>query len=154
MDHSRPHPAFKVWLETEDGYVFGPGVHSLLKKVTETGTLKKAASDLGMSYRYAWGLIKKAEEKLGEPLIIAHKGGRSGGGGAILTERGQRFIEEFQHLRDQMVQASEPFDKRCLTGTIKDIKVKGKDSELVLYFQESGKLNLKKGDLIKIFKTK
>lgn len=154
MDHSKPHPAFKVWLETDDGYVFGPGVYSLLKKVTETGTLKEAASDLGMSYRYAWGLVRKAEEKLGEPLIIAHKGGRSGGGGATLTERGERFIEEFQQLREQMAQASEPLDNRSLSGTVKDVRTGGDGYEIVLNVHESDKLQLKKGDLVKIIKTK
>ena len=54
--------AFKIWLETDDGYVFGPGVYALLLKVKEKGTLKEAASSLEMSYRYAWGLIKKAEK--------------------------------------------------------------------------------------------
>jgi len=99
MEHSKPHPAFKVWMETDDGYVFGPGVYSLLKRIMEVGTLKEAATELGMSYRYAWGLIKKAEEKLGEPLLTAHKGGRSGGGGAELTERGKQFPVEFhKHL--------------------------------------------------------
>jgi molybdate transport repressor ModE-like protein len=51
-----------------------------------------------MSYRFAWGLIRKAEEKIGQPLVISHKGGRSGGGGVELTEVGRRFIEEFSHI--------------------------------------------------------
>jgi len=95
---SKTKPAFKVWLETDEGYVFGPGVYRLLRRVDETGTLKDAAASLGMSYRFAWGLIRKAEEKLGKPLIHAHKGGRSGGGGAELTEVGLWFLEEFSKI--------------------------------------------------------
>jgi molybdate transport system regulatory protein len=95
---SKTKPAFKVWLETDEGYVFGPGVYRLLRRVDETGTLKNAAESLGMSYRFAWGLIRKAEEKLGQPLIHAHKGGRSGGGGAELTEVGLWFLEEFSKI--------------------------------------------------------
>lgn len=95
---AKPRPAFKVWLETDEGYVFGPGVYSLLKKVRETGTLKEAAESLGMSYRFAWGLVKKAEEKLGQPLLLSHKGGRAGGGGAELTEVGLRFLEDFSKI--------------------------------------------------------
>ena len=154
MDHSRPHPAFKVWLETDEGYVFGPGVYSLLKKVIETGTLKDAASGLGMSYRYAWGLVKKAEEKLGEPLIAAHKGGKSGGGGAALTKRGEQFLVEFQRIRDQMAQASESFEKASLSGTVKDVRVRGVDYELLLNIHDGDKLTLKKGDVVNIEKTK
>jgi molybdate transport repressor ModE-like protein len=94
----RPKPAFKVWLETDEGYVFGPGVYGLLKKVKETGTLKEAATSLGMSYRFAWGLVKRAEKKIGHPLLEAHKGGRAGGGGAELTEVGSEFLEEFSKI--------------------------------------------------------
>jgi molybdate transport system regulatory protein len=97
-ESSKPRPAFKVWLETEEGYVFGPGIYRILVKVEETGTLKGAAESLGMSYRFAWGLVKKAERKLGEPLLKAHKGGRSGGGGAEITDLGKQFLEEYSKI--------------------------------------------------------
>lgn len=98
--------AFKVWLETEEGFVFGPGVYGLLRRVRETGTLKEAAESLGMSYRYAWGLVRKAEEKLGHQMLRAHKGGRDGGGGAELTEVGLRFLEEFSEIEAFISQLS------------------------------------------------
>lgn len=91
-------PSFKLWLETDEGMVFGPGLYRLLMKVSEVGTLKASAGGLGMSYRFAWGLIHKAEEKIGQPLVTSHKGGRSGGGGVELTEVGRQFIEEFSHI--------------------------------------------------------
>lgn len=97
----KPRPAYKIWLETDDGFVFGPGVDALLRKVKEKGTLKEAASSLDMSYRYAWGLIKKVETKLGEPLIEAYKGGRSGGGRTEITELGQQFIDDFRILKEK-----------------------------------------------------
>ena len=97
-ESTKPRPAFKVWLETDEGYVFGPGVYSILRKVDETGTLKEAAVSLGMSYRFAWGLIRKAEERIGQSLVTSHKGGRSGGGGIDLTEVGRQFLEEFSHI--------------------------------------------------------
>jgi molybdate transport system regulatory protein len=96
-----PKPAFKLWLETEDGYVFGPGVYNLLIAIDRTGTLKEASQQLGMSYRYAWGLIKKAEEKLDEPLIDASKGGRLGGGSSTITETGARYIKDFERIQEQ-----------------------------------------------------
>ncbi|MBQ04807.1 hypothetical protein CL673_08930 [Candidatus Bathyarchaeota archaeon] len=90
--------SFKLWLETDEGMVFGPGLYQLLKKVSDLGTLKASAEGLGMSYRFAWGLIRKAEGRIGQPLVISHKGGKSGGGGFKLTEMGQQFIEEFLHI--------------------------------------------------------
>jgi molybdate transport repressor ModE-like protein len=86
--------------------VFGPGVYGLLKKVYNLGTLKEAAQDLGMSYRYAWGLIKKAEEAIGEPLIEGHKGGRSGGS-TTLTKIGVRFMEDFTRFMGLVEKFSE-----------------------------------------------
>lgn len=99
MSHSpRTRPSFKFWLETDEGFVLGPGVYSILKRVRETGTLKEAAESLDMSYRFAWGLVKKAEGKLGTPLLITHKGGRAGGGGTGLTEAGLQIIEDYTKI--------------------------------------------------------
>jgi molybdate transport repressor ModE-like protein len=153
MEHGKPHPAFKVWIETEDGYVFGPGVYSLLKKVMEVGTLKEASTELGMSYRYAWGLIRKAEEKLGEPLLFAHKGGKSGGGGAELTERGKRFLLEFQSLREQMKQASEAPSQHFASGTVKEVKVGQRETEITIRLIPIDKTMFKKGDNVSLRKS-
>jgi molybdate transport repressor ModE-like protein len=94
----RHRPSFKLWLETDEGMVFGQGLYRLLMKISEMGTLKASADGLGMSYRFAWGLIHKAEEKIGQSLVTSHKGGRSGGGGVELTEVGRQFLEEFSHV--------------------------------------------------------
>lgn len=150
MEHSKPRPAFKVWMETEDGYVFGPGVYSLLKKVMEVGTLKEASMELGMSYRYAWGLIRKAEEKLGESLLVAHKGGKSGGGGAELTERGKNFLQDFQNLREQMALASEAPSRQFVSGTVKDVRVDQKETEVTIRINLVDKTRFKKGDNISL----
>ncbi len=66
-----------VWMETEDGVFFGTGRAILLEMIDRCGSLKKAAEELGMSYRAAWGKIKKTEEIVGEPLIekISNKEG-------------------------------------------------------------------------------
>jgi len=96
---SEPRPASKIWLETSEGYVFGPGVYNLLKAIKEKGTLKEASQSLGMSYRFAWGLIKKAEEKLEASLIEATKGGRRGGGSSKITELGEHYIMDFEKIQ-------------------------------------------------------
>lgn len=138
-ESSKPRPAFKVWLETEEGYVFGPGIYRILGKVEETGTLKEAAESLGMSYRFAWGLVKKAERKLGEPLLKAHKGGRSGGGGAKITDLGQQFLEEYSKI-DQWLKAlsGDPplYARRNLVnifdGKVTSIRPKDENIELTI----------------------
>lgn len=119
----RAKPAFKLWLETDEGYVFGPGVYSLLKRIQEKGTLKEAAASLGMSYRFAWGLIKRAEEKLGEPLISATKGGRHGGGSTEITDLGRQYVDDFERFRrlmDEVYKAEEGLGAE-VNGTVIDV---------------------------------
>jgi molybdate transport repressor ModE-like protein len=136
---SRPQPSFKVWLETEDGFVLGPGVYNLLRKALKTGTLKDSAKALGMSYRFAWGLLRKAEERLGQPLIETHKGGRSGGGGVELTEVGQAFLEEFskiETLLNKLLETPQLLEKdwieSSLNTKIKEITRGEKGIEIVV----------------------
>lgn len=93
-------PNYKLWFETDGEYIFGPGACAILTAVLEEGTLTKGAERLGMSYRYAWGVIRKIEKKLGTRLIETYKGGKVGGGGARVTEQGLKFIKAYSELRE------------------------------------------------------
>lgn len=137
---SQMKPAFKVWLETEEGYVFGPGVYSLLKKIRERGTLKEAAESLGMSYRFAWGLLKKAEEKMGESLVTSHKGGKLGGGGFNITEVGIRFLREFSEIERAMQIHSKEYEltkefESTKTVRTKILEMTQKNDDMIITFQ-------------------
>ena len=83
-----------LWLETEKGVLFGPGRAELLDLVERFGSLRKAAEELGMSYRAAWGKIKRTEEVLGFKLI--DKAG-SYKGGYRLTDSGRAMRKNFTH---------------------------------------------------------
>ena len=74
----------------------------LLQKVDELGTLSDAAKALRMSYRHAWGMIRRAEEALGEPLLKFWKGGRKGGGGAQITKSGKKMLNEYLRLKREL----------------------------------------------------
>ena len=158
MSINRTHPAFKLWLETEDGYVFGPGIYSLLKKIDQKGTLKEAASSLGMSYRFSWGLIKRAEEKIGEPLIKASKGGRDGGGSTELTELGRRFIHDFDDIMATMSRAAQLGPSTSVEGTVESVSRGKEGTEIVVKldspiakFELSDKIKgLTKGERVKL----
>ncbi|MCK8602801.1 winged helix-turn-helix domain-containing protein [Desulfoferrobacter suflitae] len=88
-----------LWLETSDGLFFGIGRAQLLAKVDEYGSLKKAADELGMSYRAAWGKIKKTETVVGAKLI-ARCGNRRDG--YELTEFGRTLLEGFNTWYHEM----------------------------------------------------
>ncbi len=86
---------FKIWLEHQDRYVLGEGSYALLKKIDELKSLKAAADSLKMSYRYAWGVIKKIETAYQQKVVIAERGG-IGRGNTKLTSQGLSLIDEYE----------------------------------------------------------
>lgn len=96
-----PEPTVRLhlWLETDEGVVFGMGRAQLLSKIDEYGSLKRAATELGMSYRAAWGKIKRSEEILGASLILRSENKREG---YQLTEFGREVLSKFMLWFDAM----------------------------------------------------
>ncbi len=91
---------WKLWLELDGEYVFGPGAYAILKSIKESGSIAKGASALNMSYRYAWGVINEIESKIGEKLLITKKGGPHGGG-AVVTRLADHLMELYSHLNEE-----------------------------------------------------
>lgn len=147
---SEPQLASKIWLETEEGYVFGPGVYNLLKAIQRKGTLKEASQSLDMSYRYSWGLIKEAEEKLGASLIKASKGGRRGGGSSHITELGEQFISEFENSQELWREFKEQYG----TSTMVDAQVVETDGRIALEIIDpiyiESDMKLREGEKVKL----
>lgn len=81
-------PRMRVWIcsGAHEG-VFGDGKWRLLNAIEKTQSLAAAAESLRMSYRKAWGDIRKAERTLGVALVTRHRGG-SEGGSTELTDGG------------------------------------------------------------------
>jgi len=95
----RIEPTIKLWLQKGGEDLGGLGRIELLQAIKEEGSLNKAAEKLGMSYRHAWGIIKKLEEKLDQKLVETEKGG-AGGGGSNLTDRGMRLVKRYMWMSD------------------------------------------------------
>ncbi|OEU65773.1 MAG: ModE family transcriptional regulator [Desulfovibrio sp. S3730MH75] len=87
-----PRVRLNLWLETDDGMLFGLGRAQLLEQIEKLGSLNKAAKELGMSYRAAWGRLKNTEEVLGDALVLRTRGRK----GASLTPLGERVLEEYR----------------------------------------------------------
>jgi len=101
LKKKRVKPAFKLWFEIGDNYIFGEGAYELLNQVREKGSLSAAAKTLGMSYRYAWSRIKEVEKNLGEPVLKTYKGGKHGGKSEI-TAAGLALLENYEKLKEEM----------------------------------------------------
>jgi molybdate transport system regulatory protein len=96
----------KIWFTREGKYAFGEGPARLLEAIDARGSLAAAARAEGISYRHAWGDIRRAEERLGFALIERRAGGRSGGG-SRLTEKGRRLLEGYLGLKRKSIKALE-----------------------------------------------
>jgi molybdate transport system regulatory protein len=91
----------KVWLESDGQYVFGFGLSEILKAVDAAGSIKQAARQLGKSYRYVWGRIKKAEATIGDSLVESRVGGK-GSDRSGLTEAARQLVHDYDALRERM----------------------------------------------------
>lgn len=89
----------KLWIEVEGEPVFGRGRRFLLQAIDKYGSINRAAKEINISYRKAWGYIKSMEERLGMSLVERQAGGRNGGG-ARLTEEARDFLKRYEALEE------------------------------------------------------
>lgn len=87
---------------------FGPGKADLLESLDRTGSITKAAGELGMSYMRAWTLIRTMNRSFYEPLVEAVRGGTSGGGGAHLTPTGREVLGLYRQMEERCQEAVQP----------------------------------------------
>ena len=91
----------KIWFQVGNRRIFGRGLAKLLENIERAGTLRQAAIDSGMSYRYAWKLIQTAQDRLGKTLVDKHPGGKSGGGSA-LSPAARNILDVFNRLNEMV----------------------------------------------------
>ena len=110
---------FKLWLSTKDVEgVFGDGKWRLLKAVGTEGSLSAASQKLGISYRKAWGDLKKAQEALNITLIDKQRGGRLGGK-TSLTDKGKKWVEAYTKFRSDIEKAAEKAFEKHIKALLK-----------------------------------
>jgi molybdate transport system regulatory protein len=84
----------RVWIDGTDGTFLGYGRVVLLERIREQGSITKAAKSMQMSYRHAWDLVDSMNKQAKRPFVELATGGK-GGGGARVTEDGERAIQLF-----------------------------------------------------------
>jgi len=81
----------RMWLDVNGEQAIGLGRAILLMEIERQGSLNKAAKALSMSYRAAWGRLKKTEEVIGKPLVVEQGKGR----GFALTTEARELVSSF-----------------------------------------------------------
>jgi len=113
MGDSGLRPGCKVWFE-KDGTAFGEGLFKLLSLIEKRGSISAAALEMDMSYRTAWGKVRKAEQAWGVKLVDTYVGGGSGGGSGLTPGAGE-LIKKFREYRQLIESVVHSFDVNRIT---------------------------------------
>ena len=101
----------KFWIENRGEVVLGGGKAALLLAVDRLGSIQRAAYEFGMSYRHAWGAIKKIEQRAGFRIVDTKLGGKEAG--ARLTAKGKTFVKATDSLlKDLQTIVKKRFQKK------------------------------------------
>ncbi len=93
----------RIWLETAGDRFMGIGRLELLRHIQQTGSINRAAKAMGMSYKRAWDLVQSMNTQADVPLVSTQTGG-STGGGAVVTEAGEKYLTYYQGLQTRFQQ--------------------------------------------------
>ncbi len=89
----------------------GPGKVELLEHIARTGSLRKAAAAMDMSYMRAWMLVQTMNRCFRKPLVVAKRGGADGGR-ATVTETGKAVTALYRRVETQCLRAARPLQKQ------------------------------------------
>jgi len=111
----------KLWIDINGQGTASYGRIRLLELIGETGSIKKAAETLGMSYKTAWDTINTLNSNYGKNLVERKTGGK-GGGGTILTDHGRDLIKTYNHYSQvHELYLKDITQLNCIEAVIKEI---------------------------------
>ncbi len=116
----------RIYLNNDKNKSFmGIGVLWLLEGIKEHGSIRKAASEMDMSYTKAFNILKSLEESLGKPILYRNKGGNAREG-TTLTDFGLWFINRYKDFNKTIEEYSNiKFENFCLDLAKKISWIKG-----------------------------
>ncbi len=91
----------KIWINKNQQSFLGSGRILLLRSIKKNGSIRAAAKELNMSYKKAWDLINSMNKQTGHLLVEKKAGGKSGGG-ATLTVKGEKILQEYIKLEKKL----------------------------------------------------
>lgn len=92
----------RIWLEGQERF-FGIGRMQLLEGIQRTGSINQAAKAMNMSYKRAWDLVHSMNKQAPTPLVATQTGGEHGGG-AVVTDEGQKYLAYYRGLQERFQQ--------------------------------------------------
>ena len=106
---------------TREPAAFEPEFFALLQEIEATGSLRTAARNLGISYRYAWGLLRTWTGRIGQPVVEMQRGR-----GAKLTALGKKLLWEQRRINARLAPELESLASELNSGIEAMVKTKPK----------------------------
>ena len=118
----------KMWLVKDGRFIMSGGRARLLGRIRETRSISKAAKEMGMSYRHAWGILHRIAENAGGDIVTSSRGGKRGGE-TMLTALGEEILREYEN-RVHSLQSQ--FDNHWKKPSVTCDGIVSKDGRIVL----------------------
>lgn len=101
-NHSKINADSNTWVEGELRLagMLDKRMIELLKAIDQSGSLNRAAKQVGLSYKGAWQIIERANNGAPKMLVSTAIGGTKGGG-TYLTDAGHALVDLFVRLEQQ-----------------------------------------------------
>jgi 8-oxo-dGTP diphosphatase len=99
---------FKTWLEKGGRFILSEGRAELLSTVGKEGSLRSAATKLGISYRHAWEMLRKVGKAAGAPVVRSARGGKDKGA-SELTAAGKALLQAYDSGLRKLQRSSGPW---------------------------------------------
>jgi len=84
-----------LWLGRKGRDFLGARRIALLEGIERTGSITRAAREVGLSYKAAWDALDAMSNLADRPLVVRTTGGRHGGG-TQLTDRGRELVRLYR----------------------------------------------------------
>lgn len=108
MTETVPKVQCRVRVTRGKDIAVGPGKMELLAAIREAGSISGAARRMQMSYRRAWMLVETMNSCFQKPLVETVTGGRAGGG-AHLTPEGEKVLEGYTSMMQEIDEIAERY---------------------------------------------
>jgi molybdate transport system regulatory protein len=107
-------------LRRGDGSRVGPERIALLEALGQSGSIRAAAEQVGLSYRGAWDAVQALNNLFEAPLVVAQAGGKAGGA-AELTPAGRAVLAAFHRVEGQLGEVVQRLEQGLAEAAVDDV---------------------------------
>ena len=108
----------KFWLKFDGKSIIGKGWAKLLESIdtNKDRSLTQAAKECEYSYKYAWNILKRIEQRTGKAVVTTGKGGPGGGGWVKLNEWGRYLLQKYNDYSKELDRIEQNLEKTVQTN--------------------------------------